>query len=128
MGDHSQPWWWLPVQALSKVRWAVLVIEWLGEAPQPEVLLTPLAPQPSLSLGYLFLGPFLPFSLQVNSLWNLMFITEYGHNQLQNAHTTLAKKCPKQFREMRTRQRPPNRQRQKGRSSFYCRATLLMTL
>ena len=37
-------------------------------------------------------------------------------------------KCPKQFREMRTRQRPPNRQRQKGHSSFYCRATLLMTL
>ena len=62
MGDHSQPWWWLPVQALSKVRWAVLVIEWLGEAPQPEVLFDPPCP-PTLPLSWvLIFGPYFTIS------------------------------------------------------------------
>ena len=64
-------------------------------------------PRPSLSLGYLFLGPILPFPLQENSLWNLMFITEYGHNQLQNAHTTLDKKMPQTIQGNAYKTTPP---------------------
>ena len=36
-----------------------------------------------------------------------MFITEYGHNQLQNAHTTLDKKMPQTIQGNAYKTTPP---------------------